>query len=77
MQKTLHKENCKRVFSRYDNSCLRCKELIAGSKPRAGWGDLKKKQDEMRAMDIQRHFQNHNQTCDYVKRGVPCVAFDW
>jgi len=35
--KTMHKAECKRVFSRYDVSCPRCLELKAGAAPRPGW----------------------------------------
>ena len=35
--KILHKEDCKRIFKRYDESCPRCKELLNGAKPRKGW----------------------------------------
>jgi len=34
---TKHNQDCARVFSHYDTNCPRCKELIAGSKPRDGW----------------------------------------
>ena len=34
---TQHSLSCTRVFKKYDPSCPRCKELIAGAKPREGW----------------------------------------
>lgn len=35
--KVVHKEDCTRVFKKYDVSCPRCQELIKGAEPRAGW----------------------------------------
>lgn len=37
LEKTLHKEDCKRVFKRYDADCPRCQELMGGAKPRDAW----------------------------------------
>lgn len=34
---TKHKEDCRRVFKKYDTNCPRCKELMAGSPAREGW----------------------------------------
>lgn len=45
---TKHLDNCKRVFSKYDQNCPRCRELIAGDKPRAGW------QSSYYAMQVER-----------------------
>lgn len=36
--KVMHKENCSRVFKRYDPACPRCQELINGEPARKGWG---------------------------------------
>jgi hypothetical protein len=35
--KTLHSENCKRVFKKYDKECPRCQELANGAEPREAW----------------------------------------
>jgi len=74
--KTIHNQDCKRVFSRYDKNCTRCIELSDGAKPRAGWNDFKIEQDKQRSRAISEHYKNHEQTCDYALCGVPCVAFD-
>lgn len=74
---TKHREDCKRVFKAYDMGCARCVELSNGAEARAGWNDSKNRADAIRSANIDKHFINHNQTCDYAKRGVPCVAFDW
>ena len=34
---TEHSPNCRRVWSRYDASCPRCRELAAGAEPRRGF----------------------------------------
>jgi len=35
--KVVHKEDCVRVFKRYDASCPRCQELMKGLEPRKPW----------------------------------------
>ncbi len=35
--KTLHKDDCSRIFKNYDKSCPRCIELMSGSAPREAW----------------------------------------
>lgn len=35
--KTAHKEDCKRVFKKYDQECARCQELSNGAPARAAW----------------------------------------
>ncbi len=74
--KITHKQDCKRIFSRYDLTCPRCQELQNGASPREGWGDRRHQQDLARSRAIEAHYANHN-TCDYERRGVPCVTFDW
>ena len=73
--KTYHKQDCKRVFKNYDLSCLRCQELDNGATPREGWNDIKIQQEEIRFREITEHYRDH-ESCDYVRRGVPCVKFD-
>lgn len=81
MNNTKHNNDCKRVFKNYDLSCPRCKELAAGSSPRDGWQksyyENKNNDAEYRSKAIAEHYRDHENTCDYAKRGVPCVAFDW
>lgn len=69
--KTKHSNECTRVFNRYDASCPRCQELMQGSKPRRGWSDLRKQQDEQRLRDIRAH------DCIKSNCGPVCTAFDW
>ena len=35
--KTKHKDDCRRVFKRYDLACPRCQELSNGAEARQGW----------------------------------------
>jgi hypothetical protein len=71
MTKTTHKEECKRVFKRYDQTCARCIELSRGEKAREGWGSLAKRNDEQRSLAIARH------NCTASNCGPVCTAFDW
>lgn len=77
MLKTAHAADCKRVFKNYDINCSRCQELIKGAKPRAGWNDLKIRNEQQRSISIENHYKNHATTCEYAIRNVPCVAFDY
>ncbi len=36
---TKHKNDCKRIFDRYDPECPRCQELIKGACARRGWDE--------------------------------------
>ena len=77
------------VFGRKDSTCPRCQELLAGAEPRQGYGarqiisngkivwQSKAQQEQAKSQEIHNHYQNHEQNCDYAKRGVPCVAFDY
>lgn len=92
-QNTQHKADCRMAFGRKDPSCPRCQELLNGASPRLGWGARNviingklqmvsgQKAAEIesanRSREISRHYENHEQNCDYARRGVPCVAFDW
>ena len=40
--KTIHKNDCARVFKRYDVTCPRCIELINGSTARPAWYSAQK-----------------------------------
>lgn len=74
--RTFHKASCVRVFNRYDQSCPRCIELIAGIAPRAGWNDQKKKDDARRSREIDSHFAPGSPH-SLGKCGPVCTAFDW
>ena len=74
--KIIHKQDCKRIFSRYDLTCPRCQELQNGASPREGWGDVARQQAKSRSLEISAHYANHS-NCDYERQGVPCVKFDW
>jgi hypothetical protein len=67
-----HKSDCKRVFNRYDATCPRCVELIAGAKPREGWGDRQRENDRRTLEAIRKH--NFTE-CARVN-GV-CTHFEW
>lgn len=65
-----HRLDCKRVFSRYDPTCPRCKELQAGYSPRQGWNAIKNN-DLARLAAIRAH--------DCKRSGCLsiCTANDW
>lgn len=71
MEKTLHKTDCKRVFSRYDESCPRCFELKIGAPARQGWGDFKRTMQAQSLAAIRAH--------DCKKSGCMaiCTFGDW
>lgn len=71
MTNTKHKEECKRVFKRYDSDCPRCKELMSGAEPRKGWGWRKKQYEANRLVEIENH------DCKKSNCGVVCTAFEW
>ena len=80
------------AFGRKDKTCPRCQELLNGAQPRLGWGarkvfingqlktvssqQAKQIEEQQRSRAIREHYANHEQ-CEYFKRGVPCVAFDY
>lgn len=55
-----HSAECKRVFGRYDANCPRCKELMAGARPREGWQReyyaRQAQRDAQREAAVQAHF---------------------
>lgn len=53
--KIVHKSNCARVFSRYDNTCPRCLELINGAKPRDSWTAAKDRREAAFAKALKAH----------------------
>jgi len=68
---TRHNEECKRVFSRYDQDCPRCIELMNGSKAREGWNDEKNRNYERWLKELHSH--NYQQS----NCGPICTAFCW
>jgi hypothetical protein len=70
---TAHKTDCARVFKRYDMSCPRCQELAGGAPARAGWNDLKKRNELMRVEAIRQHDFT---ACAKQHHGV-CTCFEW
>ncbi len=71
MNKTVHKADCKRVFSRYDESCKRCFELKCGAPARQGWGSFRAAMEASQLAAIRAH--------DCKKSGcmVVCTFGDW
>ena len=72
MDKVTHKADCTRVFRRYDMTCPRCLELSHGEKPRAGWNDLAKRQEQIKIEAIRAH--------DFTacaRKHVVCTCFDY
>jgi len=70
--KVTHKQDCKRVFSRYDMSCPRCIELANGAKARPGYGNSRQQADANRLAEIKAHYVNGKCNC-----GPVCTKFDW
>ena len=58
-------------FGRKTAGCPRCDELLAGSKPIAGWGDHKRMWEAQTLRAIQSH------DCVKSNCGSVCTAFDW
>ena len=77
---TKHKGDCQMVFGRKDPTCPRCKELLAGSPPRAGWQKryfaTKKKDEESRAREIEEHYRPGGEHARGLC-GPVCTRFDW
>lgn len=69
---TKHKDECTRIFNRYDKSCIRCKELMRGAEPRESWH---KQYYIDRARENQRR-KDHFASIKHKKEGV-CTAFEW
>jgi len=69
--KTAHRNDCKRVFARYDAECPRCNELSQGAAPRKGWGDRQREADAAFTRRLKAH------DCKAHRCGPVCVAFDW
>ena len=53
---TKHKDECTRVFKKYDPTCPRCQELIKGSPPREGW---QKSYYEQKAREEKRTYSSY------------------
>ena len=73
---TKHRSDCGRVFSRYDDHCPRCRELMTGSLLRRGWQAAYYEQKERERAEITAHFAlggPHEQG----KCGPVCTAFDY
>lgn len=66
---TRHSGNCKRVFRRYDPDCPRCRELLVGAAPRAGW------QSSRDAGPTLKEIREHN--CKRAGCGPVCTFGDW
>jgi hypothetical protein len=71
MAATKHSDTCKRVFSRYDLTCPRCRELADGAQPREGWGDRQRKHEAARVRAIRAH------DCKRSGCGPICTFGDW
>lgn len=57
---TMHKGDCQRVWKRYDVTCPRCQELIAGAPARDGWQkeyyERNAREDAREAQAVRDHF---------------------
>lgn len=74
MEKVKHKADCSRVWKRYDATCPRCVELIAGADPRKGWGS-RRVNDERQSVEIQKHFTSPRHLSGEC--GLVCTYGDW
>lgn len=59
------------VFGRKTPGCPRCDELLAGAKPRAGWGDVKRRFEAAQREAIRTH------NCRAAGCGPVCTFGDW
>ena len=73
-QGTRHAADCKMVFGRKDANCPRCQELMAGSKPRAGWIGFKER-DRRACIEIAAHFASHRHLSGGC--GPVCTFGEW
>lgn len=80
MANTRHNPDCKMVFGRKDPACPRCRELLAGAPPRAGW------QQDYFSRKRQLETQQRQAIAEHFAPGGPharglcgpvCTAFDW
>jgi peptidyl-tRNA hydrolase len=68
---TKHSDTCKMTFGRKDPACSRCRELLAGAKPRA-WANTRKALDDARHLaEIRAH------DCTRAGCGPVCTFGDW
>ena len=67
----VHKQDCKRVFKRYDDTCPRCQELINGAPAREGWNNRRIKEERKQLLDIKQH------DCKKSNCSVVCTFGDW
>lgn len=68
---TKHSTDCRRVFSNYDLRCPRCQELACGKPARAGWSDLRRRNEANRVRWIREH------DCRQAGCGPICTFGDW
>ena len=71
---TKHKADCKRVWSRYDATCCRCAELIAGAAPRKGWNS-RAANDARQCAEIHAHFSSEKHRSGGC--GPVCTFGEW
>jgi hypothetical protein len=71
MTHTPHATDCRKVFGRFDPSCPRCKELLAGA-PRREWSTTRRARfDAQPVRDIREH------DCKRSHCGPVCTFGEW
>lgn len=71
---TKHSNTCNMSFGRKDDTCPRCRELIAGDAPRKGWQADYYARKKLEATRFARALKSHD--CKAHGCHSVCVAFD-
>jgi hypothetical protein len=71
---TKHKDDCKRVWKRYDTTCPRCAELASGA-PAIQWRPSRQQQEAKNCAEIRAHFQSHKHLTGGC--GPVCTFGEW